>query len=238
MEQHLSPAEAASLLRLDRASVGRLIDAGVLGEPITTSRSRLVVRSAAEGLAPHGWVVPPHPAALQVRIQPARPLVGEERIADGEWRDWVGWKQDADPARRRDGWRGRWRPPAHEVEGGLAVATIAGIVVDVATITEIEPDPTWDGYIRFRLEDPDTKDAAPFLGHRFPTERGRGAMRYLPAEAYRHLHPDLEATLDGLHRAVEDVDGLVALALERGATRAQIGNLTGFTSQQIRRRWS
>lgn len=107
-----------------------------------------------------------------VKVKAAR------REGDGSDRKWIGWHADLSPQEQADGVRGWWTvKDVEQWTGGLLVATIGGIVVDVWRITGHQ---TIGGKLqRFEVAPPGPHDAdaARYKEHRMPPSPGGVTLR-------------------------------------------------------------
>ena len=157
-----SSYEIARRLDVDRRQAQRLAEVGLLGPLYRSEGSVLVQVDHLDTLATRPFLECPHPAALVVRVAPARP--DEE---DPE-RDYLGWHHDLTQQQRWDGTRGWWSVKNPDDVTTLLVV-VCTFIVEVLTVTG--HDTGLGDKRRFHVR-PAPKAGRPFAGRRVRTPPG------------------------------------------------------------------
>jgi hypothetical protein len=157
-----SSYEVARRLQLERRQAQRLAEGGLLGPLYRTEGSVLVQADHLDALAERPFVGGTHPAALVVRVAPAR--LDEE---DPE-RDYLGWHAALDQQQRWEATRGWWSVKQPD-DVKLLVVVLCTFVVEILKVTGY--DTGAGGKRRFHVHDaPD--DGRPFRHGRLRTPPG------------------------------------------------------------------
>ncbi|MBC7679287.1 MAG: hypothetical protein H7233_09890 [Pseudorhodobacter sp.] len=123
-----SSYEVARRLDLERRQAQRVAESGLLGPLYRTEGSVLVQADRLDDLAQRRFVDGPHPAALVVRVAPARP------DEDDPERDYLGWHAALSEQQRHDATRGWWSDKQPD-DVALLLVVICTFVVEVLQVT-------------------------------------------------------------------------------------------------------
>ncbi len=154
--------EIGRTLDVDRRQALRLAESGLLGTTYRSEGAVMVAQARLAPLAGRAFLTGSHPAALVVRVAPAR--VDEE---DPE-RDYLGWHADLPPQVRCDATRGWWAVK-HPEQVRLLVVVLCTFVVEVFAVTGY--DTGLQERRRFQVTPP-PRGGRPFVGSRLRTPPG------------------------------------------------------------------
>ncbi|HVV75037.1 MAG TPA: hypothetical protein VHC43_03300 [Mycobacteriales bacterium] len=161
----------SDMLGIDRGQAQKVAESGLLGPVYRTDQSVLVERDRVAELAAWPYLTGPHPAALVVRVAPAK----EDEYDDT--RRFMGWSAFLDQPVRWEGVRGWW-PCRHPEEVRYLVVVLCGFVVETLKVTGWE---TGEKDKRKFSVVAAPRDGRPFMKHRLWTPPG-GTTFLLGAE--------------------------------------------------------